>query len=74
MNKNCVNFNYIPYKLKTKNTFNKWYNEYERDLLNMFSIFKEILESRHSEDEYELNFQKFCFLIYNSYSTYIPSF
>lgn len=74
MNKKCVIFNYIPHKLKNKNKFNKWYNEYEYDLLNMFEIVKDILEFRHSEDEYNLNFEKFCFLIYNSSSTYIPSF
>lgn len=71
MKKNCIIYNYIPHKLNKKNSFNKWYNEYEYDLLNMFEIVKEILESRHQENEYDLNFDKFCFLIYNSSSTYI---
>ena len=55
MNKKCVIFNYIPHKLKKKNTFNNWFNEYEDHLINMFNIIKEILESRHTKDEYNLN-------------------
>ena len=40
MNKKCVIKNYIPHKLKVKNSFKDWYMEYEHDLLNMFQILK----------------------------------
>jgi hypothetical protein len=65
---------YIKHKLIKRNSFNKWMNEYESQIINLFSIFVEILNERHENccniNDYKL-FLKFCEFIYNKSSTYI---
>jgi hypothetical protein len=65
---------YIKHKLIKRNSFNKWMIEYEPQIINLFSIFVEILNSRHENscdiNDYEL-FLNFCKFIYNKSSSYI---
>ena len=65
---------YIKHKLIKRNSFSKWMREYEPQIINLFSIFVEILNERHENccdiNNYEL-FLNFCGFIYNKSSTYI---
>ena len=64
---------YINHKLIKRNSFHKWMQEYEPQLINLFSIFVEIINQRHNDcckvdDELFFNFCKF---IYNKSTSYI---
>jgi hypothetical protein len=73
MSKNSVIFNYIPHRVRYKPKYNVWYLYYEKDLLNLFGIMIEGMKKRyphvkHNQDTYK----RFCMLMYNNSSKYIP--
>jgi hypothetical protein len=70
MNKKCVISNYIPYKTPKKLNYSKWYNAYKEDLYLMFKIVENILNINY-ENSYNIDYNDFCLLIYNSSSKYI---
>jgi len=62
--------NYIPHKKNC--SFDRWYEEYENQLINIYSIMIEILLERYGEENIDdITFIKFCRFIYNSSSQYI---
>ena len=73
---NSVIRNYIPHKTPTRLNFNKWFEYYRSDLINLYSIFKENLKNNYEDDELKIDldtnlaFTKFVFFIYNSSSKY----
>jgi hypothetical protein len=68
--------NYIPHKTPTRLNFNKWFEYYRSDLINLYSIFRENLKNNYEDDEFKIDldknlaFTKFVFFIYNSSSKY----
>jgi len=66
--------NYIPHKVKNPPSFKKWFENYERDIINMHSIVLEILNERYDIEE-NINTKDellaFAKLIYNCSSKYI---
>lgn len=73
---NSVIRNYIPHKTPIRLNFNKWFEYYRSDLINLYSIFKENLKNNYEDDEFKIDldtnlaFTKFVFFIYNSSSKY----
>jgi hypothetical protein len=68
--KKCVIFNYIPHKTPKKSNYNKWYEKYYTHLYSMYKLSNDILKNRYTETE-NIDFDKFCFLIYKYSSKYI---
>ena len=66
--------NYIPHKKKRIN-YRKWIFEYQRDILNLYSILKEIIEQRYPNKKINWDSEKlfiqFCIFIYKNSSGYI---
>jgi hypothetical protein len=77
---NSVTRNYLPHKKPERLNFNKWFEYYRSDLINLYSIFRENLKSNYEDDEFKIDldkniaFTKFVFFIYNSSSKYIPKY
>ena len=69
--------NYIPHKTPKYINYNLWYKNYYPHLVNLYSITIQILNSRYENTKEllkEESFKKFCILIFNSSSKYIPKF
>jgi hypothetical protein len=70
----CVRFNYIPHQTCNNVSFEKWKQEYELQLNNLYQIFREILNEKYENDidlDSEKHYNKFCKMIFKSSSKYI---
>lgn len=69
--------NYIPHKRPINVNFNNWFQCYKKDILNLYSIFKESINDNYKYNkidwETDIIFKKFVYLIFNSSSKYISS-
>ena len=68
--------NYIPHKTPFKPNYNKWFNEYEKEIINLYSIFQEIINDRYQYEKIDWESHKifilFSIMLYNKSSKYIP--
>ena len=68
--------NYIPHKRNKRINYRKWFLEYKKDILNLYSILKETIEIRYPEKKIDWEsdklFNDFCVLIYKNSSGYVP--
>lgn len=75
--KKCVIFNYIPHStpkmLNSDKHFEKWYEYYKEDLLNMYYTTMNLVKEKYNNTniESDKNFNLFLNIIYNSSSKYI---
>jgi hypothetical protein len=74
----CVIDNYIPRKTPRINNYDKWFEEYYKDLVNMFEITRDIINTRYEKDKIlsidDKAFNIFCEMIYNSSSKHIYNY
>ena len=67
--------NYIPHKPRFKPKYNKWFNEYEKEIINLYSIFQEIINDRYQYEKIDWKSHKifilFSIMLYNKSSKYI---
>lgn len=75
MKQRCVISNYIPHRQPVVLNFQKWYNTYEKQLHDIYSIFREIVTERYDDLDIDWNsyfiFNQFINFIYDSSSKYI---
>ena len=68
--------NYIPHKTPFKPNYNKWFNEYEKEILSLYGILQQIINERYPYEkidwESEEIFNSFSIMLYNKSSKYIP--
>jgi hypothetical protein len=66
--RDTVLHNYIPHKTPKNPNFQKWFEYYRTDIINLFNISKEVINEHYN---YDINFSDFVQLIYNSSSKYM---
>lgn len=68
--------NYIPHKTPFNTNYNKWFNEYEKEILSLYGILQQIINERYPYEkvdwESEEIFNSFSIMLYNKSSKYIP--
>ena len=68
--------NYIPHKTPKNINFDKWFNFYKKDLINLYTIFQTSINNKYKYNklnwESNILFTKFTYLIFSSSSKYIP--
>ena len=67
----CVRDNYIPYKTPKYPNYSLWVNTYEKDLLNIYSIYTSTFTNFYNDHDVDFNFDLFCKFVYNCSSKYI---
>ena len=72
----CVIYNYIPHKTKRNTKYSTWLMYYKNDIINLYGIFKDIIEARHPgiELDWKTLFNKFCVYIFKSSSKHVPNY
>ena len=76
MKKKCVISNYIPHKTPTYPKFNKWYDNYKNNLIDVYNIYIETLRERYPDINFNIfdkeeYFNLFINLIFDSSSKII---
>ena len=67
-------YNYIPHK-PLFSSFEKWFDEYYKDLQIIFGIFIETLDEFDDNVDFDENdFTNFSYFLYNNSSKYVPTF
>lgn len=67
-------FNYIPHRTPIFKSYSRWITNYQRDLLNLYSILRDIINNRYPDNEINWDhdlFCTFCRMVYNSSSKHI---
>jgi hypothetical protein len=66
--------NYIPHKTPRRVDFLKWVGEYKPQLINLYTIFIEVMEKRYPDFEFNPDsFSNFVKMIFHSSSKYIQN-
>jgi hypothetical protein len=68
--------NYIPHKKPRYSNYNTWKECYYNDLLQLYNILEDLINSRYDNNikwNNENNFEEFCKFIYECSSKYISS-
>ena len=75
MSKKVQIFNYIPHHTPKKNNIMTWYNNYERELMCLYSILKDVISERYQQLKIDWNsnilYESFIRMIYSNSSKYI---
>ena len=66
--RDTVLHNYIVHKTPSNPNFQKWFEYYKTDIINLFNISKEVVNDHYDCD---ISFNDFVQLIYNSSSKYM---
>jgi len=68
--------NYIPHTTPFRPNYNKWFNEYEKEILSLYGILQQIIKERYPDEkvdwESEEILDSFCIMLFNKSSKYIP--
>lgn len=66
--------NYIPHNTPRRVDFLKWFGEYKPQLINLYTIFVEVMEIRYPDFEFKPDsFSNFVKMIFRSSSKYIQN-
>lgn len=68
LKKKCVINNYIPHPTPQNPKFYKWYNEYENNLMELYSIFIGVVKNRYPYSNID-NEEYFNFFINNIFES-----